>query len=256
MIIELMITLGVSLLLNIVLFLIAFRFQTDRLTDASYAITFITLACYGLLAGADTAKVVLVCMITLWALRLGGFLLYRIWHTGVDHRFDEVRNNFFSFAKFWVAQGISVWVILLPALMALLSDSMTFTAVSFAGVLIWATGLLIEATADWQKYQFSQKPTNKNKWIETGIWRYSRHPNYFGEILVWIGVYLFVVSSLTPLQALIGLVSPLFIMCLLLFVSGIPILEKSADKRWGDNKKYREYKQQTSILLPLPRKSR
>lgn len=255
MVIELLIALGASLFLNIVLFLIAFKFQTDKLTDASYAITFIVLACFGLFSGADVAKIVLVCMVTLWALRLGGFLLFRIWRTGVDHRFDGMRDNFFAFAKFWVAQGISVWVILLPALMALFSDTMVFTTLSFIGVIIWGAGLLTEAIADWQKYQFTQNPANKNKWIEIGIWRYSRHPNYFGEILVWIGVYLFVFSSLTPLQAVIGLASPLFIIILLLFVSGIPILEKSADKRWGKNKKYQEYKKQTSILVPLPRKS-
>jgi len=96
----------------------------------------------------------------------------------------------------------------------------------------------------------SVNPANKDKWIDTGIWHYSRHPNYFGEILIWVGIYLYTLASLPLLPAIIGLVSPGFIIILLLFISGIPILEKSADKRWGSNPKYRAYKKQTSILIP------
>ncbi len=116
----------------------------------------------------------------------------------------------------------------------------------------WTVGLIIETIADVQKIQFKNNPANKGKWIESGIWRYSRHPNYFGEIVVWIGVYIVAATSLPFVQAAIGLISPLFIIVLLLFVSGIPILEKSADKRWGNDPAYKKYKKRTSLLIPLP----
>jgi len=122
------------------------------------------------------------------------------------------------------------------------------------GVAVWAIGLVCETIADLQKMAFSNDPANKDKWIDTGIWHYSRHPNYFGEILVWVGVYLYTLASLPLLPAVIGLVSPAFIIILLLFISGIPILEKSADKRWGSESKYQAYKKRTSILIPFASK--
>jgi len=122
------------------------------------------------------------------------------------------------------------------------------------GVVLWLIGLVVEAVADWQKFQFIQNKKNKDKWIQSGIWKYSRHPNYFGEIMVWFGVYVFVVSGLTGSEQLFAMASPLFITFLLLFVSGVPLLEKSADAKWGKEPAYKKYKKSTSILLPLPPK--
>ena len=132
--------------------------------------------------------------------------------------------------------------------------SSTIDSLVIAGCAVWLIGFLTEATADFQKFNFSSKPSNKNKWIEQGVWKYSRHPNYFGEILVWVGTYIIASQSLSAGYATLALISPLFITTLLLFVSGIPILEKSADKRWGNDKKYRSYKRATSILIPLPKR--
>lgn len=247
--------LGVSLAINIAMFLVAYKYKTDKLTDISYAVTFVVLAVVALFIGqSDFMKYVLVAMISVWACRLGGFLLIRVWRTGRDSRFDDMRDDFVKFGRFWVAQAVSVWAILLPSIFVLTGGAMQFGAVAIAGFVIWMVGLMCEATADWQKYRFSQDPANKNKWIATGIWRYSRHPNYFGEIMVWVGVYLFVFASLEGWMLWVGLVSPLFIASLLLFVSGIPILEKSADQRWGNDPKYQAYKRRTSILVPMPPK--
>lgn len=253
MITYLLATLGVSLAINMVMFLVAYKYQTDKLTDASYAITFIVLVGYGLATGAyDIDKLLLAATIVLWALRLGSFLLIRIWKTGVDHRFDDMRNDFRKFAGFWFLQAISVWVILIPSLLAFNQADIVPTWLAAFGLLITGVGFWIETTADLQKYKFSQVKANKGKWIDTGLWKYSRHPNYFGEILVWVGIYLYVLPSLPPVLALVGLVGPLFIISLLLFVSGIPPLEKSANERWGKDKNYQEYKRRTSILVPLP----
>jgi steroid 5-alpha reductase family enzyme len=118
------------------------------------------------------------------------------------------------------------------------------------GLGIWFIGLIIEATADIQKYKFKLDKKNKDKFIDIGIWKYSRHPNYFGEILCWVGVYVFVFLSFSISEKLIALIGPLFITTLLLFVSGIPLLEKYADKKWGKEKDYQEYKKNTNILIP------
>jgi steroid 5-alpha reductase family enzyme len=251
----LLIALGVSLVINISLFLVAFRRKTDKLTDASYAISFIALGFYALAMGPLTPyRFMLFAIVAVWAVRLGGFLLFRIWQTGKDGRFDQMRGSFWKFGKFWVSQGLSVWVILIPTLLALRYEHAQLSLQALIGLLVWASGVAIEATADIQKYTFSTNPANKNKWIDQGIWHYSRHPNYFGEICVWAGTYLFAASVLSGAESIVGIVSPLFIAALLLFVSGIPILEKSADARWGKQAAYKAYKKRTSILIPLPPK--
>ncbi len=251
---PLVVALIVSLIINLSMFVVAFRLQSDKLTDISYAVTFATIAGWGFALSDKTwFHTVLLAMVAIWALRLGGFLLYRVVKNGKDARFDEMRGNFYKFGKFWVAQAITVWVVMIPSIFAF-DATPTVTILQTIGVVMWVIGLLCETAADFQKMAFSSNPANKGKWIASGIWKYSRHPNYFGEILVWTGVYIYVVTSLPPLQALIGLASPLFIITLLLFISGIPILEKSADQRWGDNPAYKAYKKRTSILIPLPPK--
>lgn len=246
----------VSVLINAVLFIIAFRYKTDRLTDASYALSFIALAMIGYYTHmGDLGRLLLLAFIVLWAGRLGSFLLLRIWHKKVDHRFDGMRDSFFAFGRFWVAQAFSVWVILIPSLLAFSYHSLHITTVSLIGCVIWGTGLMLESQADKEKFQFSQDPANKGKWIDDGVWRYSRHPNYMGEMMIWIGIYCYVAPSLTPLQLAVGVLSPLFIIGLLLGVSGIPILEKRADEKWGKNPDYQAYKRRTSILVPWPPKS-
>lgn len=249
----LFILLGVSVAINTAMFLVAYRYKTDRLTDISYALSFIVLVATALfLKDVTNERLIVAALVVGWAIRLGTFLLIRIWHIKVDHRFDDMRNSFSKFGKFWELQAVSVWVILIPSLLALSHASVAFTAISYVGCGVWAVGLVLEAVADVQKYRFNQNKQNAGKWIDQGIWHYSRHPNYMGEMLVWVGIYLVVFATLTTAQALVGLVGPLFITCLLLFVSGIPPLERGADKRWGDDPRYRAYKRRTSVLIPLP----
>lgn len=253
--VDLLLLLGVALGINLAMFLVAYKLQTDKLTDISYAVTFIVLALTALFLGEpDAAKVIGAVMVCTWAVRLGSFLLYRVSKVGKDSRFDEIRGNFKKFLWFWVSQGFSVWVILIPILLLAGSKHTAFSALSILGLLIWAGGLALEAVADLQKFWFTSDPKNKGKWIDEGVWSTSRHPNYFGEISVWVGVYLFAVSSLETWQVVVAIASPLFITSLLLFVSGIPKLEKSADERWGGKAAYREYKRRTSLLVPSPKK--
>lgn len=237
----------ISLLFNLFLFLPAYFFKTDKLTDASYSISFIILVVVSFLINQSLSfhKLILSGMIFFWSLRLGLFLFVRIQKNNKDTRFDSIRSNFFSFMKFWTLQGLSVWIILIPSLFFLTYSSNVF----WIGFFIWVMGFSIESIADFQKYSFSK--VNKKKFIDSGLWKYSRHPNYFGEILCWVGIYIFVFPSLMAIQKVLGLLSPLFISFLLIFVSGIPLLEKRADKKWGKDKKYLQYKDSTSILVPF-----
>jgi steroid 5-alpha reductase family enzyme len=252
---QLLLALLFSVGINIFMFLPAYIFQTDKLTDLSYAITFIAIAIFGLTAAATlgAVKFVLFFMVVLWALRLGGFLFWRIRKMKKDSRFDAMRGKFFTFLRFWLLQGISVTIIMAGAILAISSDVRNFNWASIAGLAVWLSGLAIEAIADIQKYKFNQKPANKGKWIDGGLWYYSRHPNYFGEILVWIGIYLYCTTLLGGIGLLTALISPLYISTLLLFVSGVPLLEKSADARWGKIASYQLYKKQTSLIVLRPK---
>ncbi len=243
--------LALSLVINGVLFLIAYHLQSDKLTDASYAISFISLAVASYVASdKNTYKLLALALVCIWALRIGGFLLYRVIRSGKDRRFDDIRNKFFKFGSFWLGQAITIWVLLIPLTLAFDAD-MQWQNIALLGTAIWLAGFLIETVADAQKYRFTNNSANKDKWIDSGLWRYSRHPNYFGEILVWIGLYLYALPALSTVGTLVGISSPVLIAVLLLFISGIPILEKEADKRWGKQSAYQAYKKRTSILIPL-----
>ena len=245
-----------SLAINGSMFLVAYRLQSDKLTDVSYTVSFIVLAGFIFSQSSGQSlhllELLLVC---LWALRIGSFLLYRVIKNGKDQRFDGMRENFWKFGKFWIGQALAAWILLLPAALASQHAVPGVQATAVIGAVIWLAGFALEATADLQKYRFSQQGANKNKWIESGVWGSSRHPNYFGEIVVWIGLYVCAFQALSSTGRIIGLMSPVFITSLLLFVSGIPILETSADKRWGDNPGYRRYKKRTSILVPWLKRS-
>lgn len=242
----------IVLLINFLLFLIAYNKQSDKLTDFAYALSFITVTVTVLSSAStkSTLLIVLGIMVLAWALRLGGFLVYRIHKSGKDSRFDEIRKSYFKFLKFWLGQGIVAWILLLPVLFVAEHD-VSLTTLSFFGIAVWLMGLIVESVADQQKYHFKQNPANKNKWIDQGLWHYSRHPNYFGEISIWVGMYLTAFQVLSVPERLIGLTSPLAIFISLRFISGVPILERSADKRWGNDKAYQAYKARTSLLIPI-----
>lgn len=248
---QLLITGAVSLGINLLMFIPAFIFKTDTLTDISYAVTFVVVALFGLLSG-DTSlvKIIYFLAVLLWAIRLGSYLLTRIRKIGKDKRFDGMRENFLLFLRFWFLQGLTVWVVMIPGTLFFNTNYADITIVSLIGLAIFLVGLTIEAIADMQKYRFINTPENKGKWIDTGLWSISRHPNYLGEIMVWVGSYVFVLPALSGWGLIIGLAGPLFISFMILFISGVPILEKGADKIWGTNPAYQEYKKRVGVLLP------
>lgn len=234
-------------------FAVAASLKTDKVTDLSYGLTFVALTVWlALTYGAGgAAGLTLAGMVGLWGLRLSGYLAFRIWHMGRDYRFDGVREHFWRFAKFWFFQGLAVWLIMLPVT---LWFAKTTPDVVFFGAVVWAVGLVIEAVADQQK--FAYKKTAGARWTDVGVWRYSRHPNYFGEILCWWGVFLFVAPALAGLELALALLGPLSITGVLVYLTGIPPLEASADRKWGSDPAYQAYKQSTNLLVPGPRRSR
>lgn len=244
--------------INIFMFVPAYINKTDKLTDISYSVSFAAVAIFAFLLSERSAlHVVLLGCVLLWALRLGSYLFIRINWMKRDKRFDGMREDFWRFLKFWLLQGASVFVVLLAALLAFGGESADMSALAYAGVGVFLTGLLLEATADAQKFAFMKKPKNKGKWIESGVWSVSRHPNYLGEIMVWSGVWLIAIGALPELSSkLVALISPLYITLLLLFVSGVPLLEKAAEERWGKDSAYQAYKRRTPVLIPMLRSRR
>lgn len=254
---PIVLSLLISMGIQVFFFAFAWRFKTDKVTDLSYGLSFIALALYWLYADERTVtsfRLLVALMVVVWGLRLASYLLYRIIKTGKDKRFDDKRNSFIKFGKFWLLQGLAVWLIMLPAIYMLSRDRVPVLGlVPMIGLYIWSVGLIIETYADIQLYNFRFKKDNKGKWIDEGLWHYSRHPNYFGEITLWWGVFLFGITLYEGFGWL-TIIGPLTITGLLLFGSGIPILEKANDKRWGDEEGYKKYKRTTSILIPLPKK--
>ncbi|MGD1997843.1 MAG: DUF1295 domain-containing protein [Candidatus Dependentiae bacterium] len=242
------------LTLNFAVFIPAYIYQTDKLTDITYAITFASVAVYSAATASTitTPAILITGMVCLWAARLGGFLFRRILKHGRDKRFDEMRPHFWRFGGFWLIQGVSTWLISLPVILFLSRATSNFATYGYVGLALWAIGLGIEAVADWQKNSFNAQPANKGRWIDSGLWLYSRHPNYFGEILLWCGIGLFAFAGLPFHYGLIGLLSPLYTALLIIFLSGLPLVEKAADEKWGHLPAYQQYKEQTSILIPLP----
>jgi len=243
----------IILVLQIIFFIYAAVKKTDKVTDLSYGLTFVitSLSIYFLnIEYSSIFKILLLATVVIWGLRLAIYLFVRIIKTGKDKRFDGVRENFKKFGSFWLLQAISIFVILLPTTYILISkDEMSLNWISYIGLGISVLGIVIESIADSQKFIFKSKKENKGKWVSTGLWKYSRHPNYLGEIMMWVGIFLYCLVYINGI-GFITILSPIYITVLLVAVSGIPTLEKEYDKRYRGSKQYQDYKKNTGILFP------
>jgi steroid 5-alpha reductase family enzyme len=252
----LLVTLGISMGLQALLFVLAATFRTDKVTDLSYGLTFCVLALVLIRGAADwtSPAAVLAMMVVGWGLRLAGYLFYRILRIGRDARFDGVREKFWAFARFWFFQGLAAWIIMLPVTLwfALADAAGPWSAPMVIGGVVWAAGLAIETVADAQKFADRMRKDGRGRWTDRGLWQYSRHPNYFGELLCWWGIFVFVAPAL-GWWAAVGLAGPVTITGLLLYVTGIPTLEASANRKWGADPDYAAYRRRTNQLVPWPR---
>jgi steroid 5-alpha reductase family enzyme len=250
----------ISFGLNILAYIPAFLLQTERFYDITGCITYISCTIYSLVAGYSAngnnlrLQAIIASSLTMvWSLRLGIFLFTRIMRDGKDDRFDEIKKNFVRFLIAWTLQGL--WVYLTAyAVFIVNSNGNTednIKPLEIVGLVIWALGFGIEVIADRQKTVWRKNPGNKGKFIEYGLWYYSRHPNYFGEVTLWIGMYLFCSSAFQVTW--VSCISPIFVFLLIYFVSGVRLLEIKADQRWGGQPDYENFKKTTSVFVILPK---
>jgi steroid 5-alpha reductase family enzyme len=191
-------------------------------------------------------------MVMVWALRLGSFLFRRIRKDGKDGRFDQIKTDALRFFMAWSLQGL--WVLLtMAAALAIItgSERQSIGVIGAIGILVWIAGFTIEVVSDRQKSAFKTDPANAGRFITTGLWAWSRHPNYFGEIVLWTGIAIVALPILSGWQW-VTLISPVFVTVLLTRVSGLPMLEKRAQERWGDEEAFQRYTQNTPVLVPRP----
>jgi len=241
-----------AFVLQWLVFVPSFVARTERFFDLTGSLTYIlvTLATLVLVGSWEPRRLLLAAVVLIWAVRLGSFLFGRVSRTGADDRFDEIKGSLPRFLGVWTIQGLWVSVTASAAWIAL-SSSVPLGIDVFAviGLLLWAIGFAIEVIADRQKSAFRADPANRGRFISSGLWSRSRHPNYFGEILLWIGVAVMAFPALHGWQW-VGLVSPVFVALLIIRVSGVPLLEAKADAKWGDQPDYQEYRRRTPVLVP------
>lgn len=241
-----------AFLIQWLVFIHAWKAQTEKYYDFTGALTYISITLFLVLLSPnmDARAWLLAAMVAVWAGRLGTFLFRRVSRHGKDDRFDEIKPSFVRFLNTWTVQGL--WVVLTAAAAWIAITGSTRVALDWwalAGVVVWAVGFGIEVVADNQKGRFKADPANEGRFISTGLWAKSRHPNYFGEIVLWIGVLLIAVPVLQGWQW-VALISPVFVALLLTKASGIPMLEKKAERKWGGQADYEAYKTNTPVLIP------
>ena len=229
----------------------AYFFQTEKFYDLTGSITYlsIVLSTVYITGTENIADYIIVACVSVWAVRLGSFLFMRIHKAGEDRRFRLIKPNFTRFLMTWTLQGMWVSMCLLCVLTALSSyNGIILNNIFFVGLFVFFLGFSIEVIADYQKTVFRKDVRNKDKFITTGLWSLSRHPNYLGEILLWSGIAIMSFLSLEGMQY-ITLISPLFVYILLVYISGIRMLEDQGSKKWGELESYKEYIKNTPSLF-------
>ena len=242
-----------ALALQWLAFVPAWLLQTEKFYDLTGSCTYLAVIwlAVGLSGASDSRSLLLAGCISLWALRLGSFLFLRVLKDGSDSRFDRIKPHAGRFLFTWSLQGLWVLITAGCALAAISSGrGGQVGLLELAGLLLWLGGFAIEVIADRQKRAF-RRTHGSERFIDSGLWSRSRHPNYFGEILLWCGIALIVAPALAGWQWL-TLLSPLFVFLLLTRVSGVPLLERKADRRWGNDPEWQAYRARTPVLVPRP----
>ena len=246
----------ISFTIHLIIFIPSAIMKNEKFYDFTGMIAYLSIIIFALqqkyiqIHSIDIYSLVLSLLISIWTLRLGIFLFYRVLKVGEDIRFKDVKNNALKFFVWFSISSLWVSLTTMAAMNVVTSKNynkdLTLLCI---GTIIWIIGFLFEIISDYQKIKFKNNASNKNKFIDSGLWSISRHPNYFGEIVLWIGIYIITLPSTSGLEYL-GIISPLFVIVLLNKVSGINLLEASADKKWGSSKEYQKYKKITPKLIP------
>jgi len=242
-----------AFLIHWLFFIPAYLLKTEKFFDLTGSLTYISIMVYVVYTKNNLQEqlgsIILGSLIILWAVRLGSFLFLRIKKAGEDKRFREIKTSFARFFLLWTISGMWVSFCSMCALTAIASnDGVIVNNIFYIGLVTFLVGLSIEIIADSQKTKFRKDPKNKDKFINEGLWAKSRHPNYVGEITLWAGVAIMSFSSLEGWQY-ISLISPIFTYLLLVYVSGVPQLTASGQKKWGHLESYQEYIKHTPTLI-------
>lgn len=253
-----------AFLINIVAFFPAYALSTEKFYDFTGSLTYISCVAYSYFQGSSITKgeklhlrpTIASGLVIIWSVRLGMFLFSRILKDGKDDRFDAIKVNPFRYFMVWCIQGL--WVFLTAFAVFIVNGNNAERNAEdlgwsdLLGIAVWAIGFGIEVLADYQKRVWRADTRNKGKFIEYKLWYYSRHPNYFGEVMLWTGMFILCSGSLEGSQW-IAMISPLFSFCLIYFVSGVRLLENKADAKWGGQEDYENYKATTSSFVILPK---
>lgn len=238
--------------IHVIVFIPSFIYKTEHYFDITGSISYVCAVslAWSLNSGSNTRNTLLGLLVAIWAVRLGSFLLVRVKRVGKDVRFDQLKQNVLPFAMVWSISALWVILTLAAALAAMTSaKQQNMDIFAYLGLAIWITGFGIEVIADSQKTRFRKNPENSDTFISTGLWACSRHPNYLGEIILWVGIAVIAFPVLSGWQYL-TLLSPFFVFFLLTKVSGVPMLETKSEKKWGDDETYLTYRNSTPVLFP------
>ena len=247
-----------SFFLHWITFIPSFIFRTEKFYDILGTLAYLTvlsIASFLTYSNSDgylsRRSLIVVSLVLIWALRLGIFLFIRVLKAGEDRRFRDAKQSFSKFLLWWTVSALWVFFTTLNALTIIINNYEPISDIFFIiGIIIWLIGFSFELISDEQKRRFKLNLSNRNKFISTGLWSVSRHPNYFGEIVIWIGIAVISIPTLHGLQYF-TLVSPIFVILLLTRVSGVNLLEKQSDDKWGDLEDYKRYIKKTPSLIPF-----
>ncbi len=243
-----------AFLIQWVAYIPAYIFQTEKFYDLTGSLSYLTVIWFVFfssnnLSGLNIQNLIVVTLISIWAIRLGTFLFGRIHKDGEDKRFRTIKTSASQFFMTWTLQGMWVSICTMCAITAISSSQgIIANALFYLGLAFFLVGFAIEVVSDQQKSAFRAVPENKEKFITSGLWSKSQHPNYFGEILLWSAIALLSISSLNGTQYL-TLISPIFTYVLLVYISGVRMLDDMGNKKWGHLQEYKEYKRNTPTLF-------
>ena len=251
-----MTVLFISFGIHWVLFIPSYVFQTEKFYDLTGSLTYITVTIYVLYqlvqlnSPIDFRSAIIAACILIWTIRLGSFLFWRVLKDGEDKRFRSILPSFTQLFMTWSLSAAWVFIQLLSALVAITAISkVPFGILGSVGLAVWIFGFIFEVVADQQKTKFKSDANNEGKFITEGLWSKSRHPNYFGEVVLWVGVSLMALPVMSGMHYF-SLISPIFTFLLIYYVSGVRMLEARSNKKWGKDPKYQEYLRKTPIFLP------
>ena len=242
----------IAVLLQVIFFIPSFLLKTEKYYDLVGSLTYITTMSLAYFSVENKTMIdsIIYFYVMVWALRLGIYLFRRVRNDGKDVRFEKAKRHFFWFLQYWMGQALWVSLTACAAIIAILSpEEDTLPLLAMVGMALWLSGFAIESISDYQKRVFRKENNPSESFIHTGLWARSRHPNYFGEITLWTGIAVIALNTLNGIEY-VTLISPVFVYILLTRMSGVNLLERIADERYGHLEEYQRYKRNTPVLVP------